>query len=140
MGRREQTICETQLPDTWNGYTFTQMPTETYSVTLQSQAGCDSVVNMTLHVLPTKQESMLIEICPSDLPYTWNDSVFTQSGTKTAHLTAKNGCDSTLYMQVEVLPTYRKDTFVTANNSYVWNEFTYTETGIYEINHHTDAG
>lgn len=45
-----QTICETQLPYSWNGFTFTQAGQQ--SVTLTNSYGCDSVVTYVLTVNP----------------------------------------------------------------------------------------
>ena len=44
------TICDDNLPYTWNGIVFNASGTQ--SATLYSQFGCDSVINMTLNVIP----------------------------------------------------------------------------------------
>jgi hypothetical protein len=45
-----ETICDYMLPYTWNGLTFNSSGSQ--SVTLTSSLGCDSIVNMTLNVIP----------------------------------------------------------------------------------------
>jgi hypothetical protein len=45
-----ETICAYNLPYTWNGLTFTSAGTQSNSLT--SALGCDSIVNMTLNVIP----------------------------------------------------------------------------------------
>jgi hypothetical protein len=45
-----ETICAYNLPYTWNGLTFTNAGTQSNSFT--SVLGCDSIVNMTLNVIP----------------------------------------------------------------------------------------
>ncbi len=45
-----ETICAYNLPYTWNGLTFTSAGTQSNSFT--SILGCDSIVNMTLNVIP----------------------------------------------------------------------------------------
>jgi hypothetical protein len=47
-GAETKTICSNQLPFAWNGQSYNAAGT--YSVTLQSAAGCDSVVTLTLTV------------------------------------------------------------------------------------------
>ena len=44
------TVCQNELPHTWNGVTFTEAGTQ--SATLPSIDGCDSTVAMTLLVKP----------------------------------------------------------------------------------------
>ena len=44
------TICDYNLPYTWNGIVFNASGTQ--SAILYSQFGCDSVINMTLNVIP----------------------------------------------------------------------------------------
>lgn len=53
--------------------------------------GCDSVLQLTLSVLPKTKFSFSIK---QPEPYTWNDSVYSKSGTYQQIFTAVNGCDS----------------------------------------------
>jgi hypothetical protein len=52
-----------------------------------------AIANLTVN--PTKTSSENVTICQKDAPYTWNNLTYSQDGTYTKLLTAKNGCDST---------------------------------------------
>ena len=97
-----RTVCESELPYTWNGVVFNQADTQT--VTLQSSAGCDSVVTMTLKTYPVYEVIDTITICKKQLPYRWNGVEFTQAGTQTVTLYTVNGCDSVVTMILRVNP------------------------------------
>ena len=61
-----KTICASELPYAWNGVTFTEAGTK--SAILQAVDGCDSVVEMTLHVdtLSLHEISHANETCGDD--------------------------------------------------------------------------
>ncbi len=127
----ERSVCVSELPYVWNGKTFTNAGTQT--ATLQSVAGCDSVVTMTLHVNPTYNVTDSRTICQSELPYTWNGKTFTAAGTQTATLQTVNGCDSVVTMTLHVNPTYNVTDSRTVCQSalpYAWNGVTFTAAGI----------
>jgi len=71
-------------------------------------------------------------ICSSQLPYTWNDSVFTAAGTKTTTLHTALGCDSVVNMTVIVNPSYNLTVNEAINRSqlpYTWRDTVFgTET------------
>ncbi len=125
------TICDSELPYTWNEIEFTEAGTQT--VTLQTVNGCDSVVTMVLTVNPTYAVPDSMTICASELPYTWNGVEFTEAGTQTATLQTVNGCDSVVTMVLTVNPTYAVPDSMTICASelpYTWNEVEFTEAGI----------
>jgi hypothetical protein len=125
-----QTICDNELPYTWNEVVFTQAGTQT--ATLETVNGCDSVVVMTLTVNPTATATDTKTICASELPYTWNDVEFTQAGTQVAHLQTVNGCDSAVTMTLTVNPTYTvtdTKTICASELPYTWNEVVFTQAG-----------
>lgn len=83
---------------TWQGQTYTQ--SGTYTHTVPSGAGCDSVLylNLTIHndvTGPTTQQNA----CES---YTWNGQTYTQSGTYTYNGTTQFGCDSTATLDLTI--------------------------------------
>ncbi|MBP5663735.1 MAG: T9SS type A sorting domain-containing protein [Bacteroidales bacterium] len=125
-----QTICPSELPYTWNGVVFTQVGTQ--AVTLPTVDGCDSVVTMTLTTFPTYEVSDAQTICPSELPYTWNDVVFTQAGTQTVTLPTVNNCDSVVTMTLATFPTYEvsdAQTICPSELPYTWNGVVFTQAG-----------
>src|SRR5437667_8872912 len=86
------TICENQLPYTWNGLTLTAAGT--YSDTLTSAAGCDSIATLILNVTSVLRDTTTQTICQNQLPYTWNGLTLTVAGTYSDTLTSAAGCDS----------------------------------------------
>jgi len=120
---QQVTACLSYL---WNGQTYVQ--SGTYSDTLQTVVGCDSIVSLNLTISdsitgPTTQQNA----CG---PYTWNGQIYAQSGTYTYNGTTANGCDSsaTLVLTIDLAPSnatlsLNAGTFTaTAQNanSYLW--------------------
>lgn len=120
---QQVTACLSYL---WNGQTYVQ--SGTYSDTLQTVVGCDSIVSLNLTISdsitgPTTQQNA----CG---PYTWNGQIYAQSGTYTYNGTTQNGCDSsaTLVLTIDLAPSnatlsLNAGTFTaTAQNanSYLW--------------------
>ena len=87
-------ICENELPYTWNGYTFSSSGTQ--STTLTSTLGCDSIVALNLSVNGIDTNTVNLSICENELPYTWNGLTFTSHGTQIINLLNSSGCDSTI--------------------------------------------
>lgn len=147
-GDAEQTICESQLPYTWNEVEFTAAGTQSALLAGQGSHGEDSTVNMTLVVNPEYTVTDELAVCDNELPYTWNEVVFTESGTQTATLQTVAGCDSVVTMTLTVNPTAtgaEEFTICPADLPYTWNDTTFgTETTpgtyTYIYNGHTVAG
>lgn len=83
---------------TWYGQTYTQSGTFTHTV--PSGAGCDSVLYLNLTIFnnvtgPTIQETA----CDS---YTWNGQTYFQSGAYTFNGSSQNGCDSTATLNLTI--------------------------------------
>src|SRR5204863_389518 len=78
-GAQIVSICNNQLPYTWNGNTYNAAGT--FKDTLISAAGCDSIVTLTLNVTPIVTGSQTINICNKQLPYTWNGNTYNAAGT-----------------------------------------------------------
>ncbi|MEI7803133.1 MAG: hypothetical protein WCI97_10835, partial [Bacteroidota bacterium] len=64
------TICQNQLPYLWNAQSYAAAGT--FSVTLVSAAGCDSVATLVLTVNPNVTSTTNTTICQNQLPYLWN--------------------------------------------------------------------
>ena len=129
-----QNVCPTQLPYTWNGQTYNGAGT--YSVTLTGSNGCDSVATLILALLPTTTSTTNQNVCPTQLPYTWNGQTYNGAGTYSVTLTGSNGCDSVATLNLAILPT----TTSTTNQSvcptqlpYTWNGQTYNGAGTYSV-------
>lgn len=69
------------------------------------------------------------------MSYTWNDSVYSQTGDYTQKFVAVSGVDSTVTLHLIVLPpkdVYTSfDATVEYGQTYTWNDLTYDSTGVY---------
>ena len=124
------TICDDQLPYSWNNLTFTSAGTQVD--TLTSVAGCDSLATLVLTVTPTVTSTTNITICDNQLPYSWNNLTFTSAGTQVDTLTSVAGCDSVATLVLTVTPTVTSTTNITICDNqlpYSWNNLTFTSAG-----------
>src|SRR6185295_18600601 len=93
-------ICGDQLPYSWNNQSYNAAGT--YSVTLQSSAGCDSVATLNLTVNPVVTSTTNQTICSNQLPYNWNGQSYNAAGTYTVTLQSAAGCDSVATLNLTV--------------------------------------
>ena len=103
-----------------------------YSDTLNSFFGCDSIVNLTLTVLPLDTTFLVETLCPGET-YVVGNSTYSATGAYTNVFQNVNGCDSTVYLDLTVLmpmDTLLMDT-ICRGDSVVVNGITYMDTGIY---------
>jgi hypothetical protein len=119
-----RTICQSELPYTWNGVVFNAASVKT--ATLQDANGCDSTVIMTLTVNPTYNITETQSVCQSELPYTWHGITFNAAGTQVLNLQTVSGCDSVVTLTLAVNPTYA----VTDTRSVCPSELPYTWNGV----------
>src|SRR5687768_11860677 len=101
-GTEAVTICNNQLPYTWNGNTYNAAGT--YKDTLISAAGCDSIVTLTLTVKPNVTGAQTVNICNKQLPYSWNGNTYNAAGTYKDTLISAAGCDSIVTLTLTVKP------------------------------------
>ena len=116
------TICNNQLPYTWNGQTINAAGT--YTANLISAAGCDSIATLNLTVNATVTSTTNTTICDNQLPYTWNGQTINAAGTYNANLISAAGCDSiaTLNLTVNATVTSTTNTTICDNQlPYTWN-------------------
>ena len=124
------TVCDNELPYTWNGVAFTGAGTQ--NATLPTIDGCDSVVAMTLMVKPTYSVTDTAAVCANELPHTWNGLVFNGAGTQSTTLQSIHGCDSVVAMTLLVNPLYAvTDTAAICANElpHTWNGVVFTGAG-----------
>ena len=116
------TVCHGESYD-WNGTTYTE--SGSYTKTLQSAYGCDSIVTLHLTILP---ESAVTEeemtVCGSE-GYVWDATgeTYTTAGDYEAVLKDVNGCDSVVILHLNVLPAEDVVTNQTIckGESWVWD-------------------
>ncbi len=119
-------VCVKELPYEWHG---SQVSGDT-TLNLHNVAGCDSLVDVKVVVLPIATETIYDTACVS---YRLNDSVYTESGVYEQVLTsAVTGCDSILTLHLVVYQPTRATLSDTACGSYTLNDSVYTQSGVYE--------
>jgi gliding motility-associated-like protein len=97
------TICQKQLPYTWNGQTYSSGGT--YSVILTNSVGCDSIATLQLTVVQTIIGPVdSTTVCANALPIIWNGINITAAGTYKATLQSAAGCDSVATLVVSTQP------------------------------------
>jgi hypothetical protein len=131
-GEETVTICEGQLPYTWNNQSITVAGD--YNTTLLNIVGCDSVATLHLIVNPNVTSQQTIIICEGALPYTWNGQILTAAGTATAMLQNINGCDSLVTLTLIVNPNVTSQQTITICEGalpYTWNGQILTAAGDY---------
>ena len=135
----EMTICESELPFTWEGDEL--LASGVYTKTLSSANGCDSTVTLTLTVNDTSLVNQEVTTCESDLPYIFGNQTLTSGGTYTEVFAAENGCDSTVVLTLNVNDTSmvasvvaicESDLPYTLGSQILTNSGTYTEVFIGE--------
>lgn len=134
-------VCPSQLPLVWNGNTYNAAGT--YSVTLKSFAGCDSVVSLVLSVKPASTSTTNKTLCSSQLPFSWNGSNYNVAGNYTIKLVNAAGCDSMATLVLTVNPVSASTTNKTIcfnQVPYSWNGKVYNASGKYSVNLVNSAG
>ncbi|WP_118976871.1 gliding motility-associated C-terminal domain-containing protein [Taibaiella koreensis] len=121
-------VCSNQLPYLWNGINVAAGGPVAATFTSTSSGGCDSVTTLNLTVKPVYTGAQTVNICSSQLPYTWNGIVVPAGGTGIATYTGTraNGCDSTVTLNLVVHPPYTG----TVNRTICANQLPYTWNGI----------
>lgn len=110
------TACDSY---TWiDGNTYTSS-TNTPTVTMLNSAGCDSVITLDLTIQASSSSTQTIEACGS---YTWIDgNTYTSSNTTATYtLTAANGCDSVISLDLTIHSNVHQTQFISACDSYTW--------------------
>ncbi|MEJ6589622.1 MAG: hypothetical protein QNL43_07440, partial [Crocinitomicaceae bacterium] len=131
------TICDSDLPFTWNGLSFNSSGSQ--NTTLPSfNSGCDSLVTLNLSVNPTTSSSSNLTICESELPFSWNGLTFNATESQSTSLSSVlNGCDSlvTLNLVVNNSSASITNTSICDNElPYAWNGITFNVAGSQSTN------
>ena len=113
---------------TWDNDVYTTSGIYTHNYTATN--GCDSIVNLMLTINAPITNTVTATACDS---YTWIDDVTYTASTNTPSitLTAANGCDSIITLNLTVNNSASSSFDETVCNSYTWNGATYTTSGAY---------
>ncbi len=123
------TICQGQ------GYAFgTQLLTNSgiYTRTLLSSNGCDSVITVSLSVIPTSTNSLNATICQGQY-YAFGLQTLTASGTYIRTVAAYSGCDSIITLNLLVIQPSSSTIFasICQGQSYGFGSQNITSSGTY---------
>ncbi len=121
------TLCQDTEPYVWNSITVETVFDSTYQVTLQNQYLCDSVVELSVHVLPVTDTLLDLTYCagPGFITLNNRDIIFDESRIYLDTLYGANqfGCDSLLTYDVTILPpdtTTIDTTICEGEPAFVW--------------------
>ena len=132
------TICE---GSTYTENGFNASEAGTYTQTLQTVNGCDSIVTLTLTVNPVANTNLTAAICEGSV-YTENGFNVSEAGTYTQNLQTVNGCDSIVTLNLTISNVVNND--ITAaicdGSVYTENGFNVSEVGTHTLNLQTING
>ena len=133
-------ICPLQLPFKWNGIICESQGLYTYYA--KTKQGCDSIVNLDLRVDNPLVSITEMTLCPSELPYKWNDISCQEEGTFSKRLNTVAGCDSVAILKLHVYPVKSnvKSVNLCEGECMVYNGVTYNEPGAYKVQLQSNAG
>jgi hypothetical protein len=128
----QATICANEV------YTFNGTDLDApgvYLAMLQSANGCDSIVSLTLSVLPTLQSQLQATICYNET-YNFYGSILNTSGTYEQILTSSTGCDSSVTLTLTAVPqlTTNLSASICFGTTYDFNGQSLDSSGVYQAN------
>lgn len=128
---REETVTVEQCggTHTWYNEEYTESGTYYHTVPTTDPSVCDSLITLHLTINQPVANEINETACGS---YTWNDSIYTESGNYTQTLSAANGCDSVVTLHLTITEAPNREVSETACDSYTWYEQEYTESGNYQ--------
>ena len=101
---KSKTICDSDLPYTFG--TQSLVAAGEYTETFSAINNCDSIVTLTLNVNSEFNEAASVNICESELPYTFGTQSLPGAGEFTETFASVSGCDSTVTLTLTVNPEY----------------------------------
>ena len=131
-------ICEGNVY-TENGFNVSEAGT--YTQTLQTVNGCDSIVTLTLTINPVASTTFTAAICEGT-SYTENGFNISEAGTYTQNLQTINGCDSIVTLNLTINPVANTtlSAAICEGTTYTENGFNASEAGTYTQNLQTING
>ena len=135
-----KSVCSSQLPYSWNGNLYYQAGT--YNTVLSTVNDTTTIGILNLSVKNPSSSTTTIDICSSKLPYKWNGSSYTASGTYSKNFTNSVGCDSvaTLILYVSVVAPTTDTIPISGCGSVVYNGKTYTSNTVLHDTTRTSGG
>lgn len=129
-------VDDKHLPYTWHvGDKDIQLTHGgTFFENLQTQSGCDSIIEMNLTVYETYFFEEDLRVCASEIPYQWHSQQLATPGTYYENLTTKLGYDSIYAVHFSIIDTARTDIYyeMCYGGSYLFGRKNLTVAGIYQ--------
>ncbi len=112
-----------------------------YIDTLTAATGCDSIVTLDLEVIEAYRDTLDIAIC-TGMTYTVGTSLYDNAGNYVDTLTASIGCDSIVYLFLEIEDVLRDTTYaiICEGENFPLGSNFYDQTGFYEESFVTSQG
>ncbi|MBO4282289.1 MAG: T9SS type A sorting domain-containing protein [Bacteroidales bacterium] len=113
-GKDSVSICENALPLRYGDTTFyAGTASGVYNIRFVKGVGYDSIVRLSLTILPSYTKPDTLKICQDALPYSFHSQVIPAStpvGTSSRIVTLKtvHGCDSVIFLHLVIYPSYAK--------------------------------
>jgi len=128
-----EVINSTQLPYVWNKLSFTESGTYTSPINYVNSVGCDSIAKLILKVNLSTSATTTASVCASELPYVWNGTTYTTSGTYTKTMTNVFGDNVivTLNLNVYAASNVSQRIQLFSGEKYSINGHEYDQAGIY---------
>ena len=128
------TVCPKQLPIFWNGKSYNTQGT--FNDTMNNAIGCDSILTLNLNLEINTFSISSANICPSQLPYTWNGKAYSVAGTYRDTITNAAGCDSLMTLQLIVRGNSTSTSTINIcpeQLPYLWNGKLFAAAGTYVV-------
>ncbi len=125
--------CQNAVPFWWNNK-LVNVGSDT--VHLTNATGCDSIAIVNVTIKPVGTSTRTVNICPTGLPYAWNNSTYGTAGVYTQLFTTNSGCDSVATLNLIVnTPTSSTNNIGICQSAlpYSWNGNSYTSAGTYSV-------
>ncbi len=104
-------VCQNELPLDWNGQSLNAAGT--YTTTLLSSTGCDSLIQLNLSITESQFHTEKISLCASAAPLTLHGTSITESGEYPFTFPSSTSCDSTVTYIVTFFPEFSQTLNVT---------------------------
>ena len=126
----DSTVCESALPMQWNNKVFDSAGT--IIDTLATTHGADSVLTMTLYVIPTTYANYYDTTIENSLPVYFNGHTYVNDTVDTVSILNVAMCDSIIYYSLFVnhnVSSSADSAICQSELPFTWNHRTFTEAG-----------
>ena len=135
-GNESMEVCIGAPEFDWNGQTVATDRDSSYTTTLTSAAGCDSIATLIVTITPAVTGNESMEVCIGAPEFDWNGQTVAtdRDSSYTTTLTSAAGCDSIATLIVTIIHGSFTEQYETVCDSFTWtsgNGNTYYTSGVY---------